>query len=309
MPQVTFRPGWQPTFPERPRVRMDAVLGTSPPAFSYYYTIPSIGMLMNDTLGDCVIAADGHIVEQQTFFGQRAEVEVTDAEALTGYEVVGGYVVGNPATDKGCAVPSGLAYLQKTGMAGVKIAAYGQVDVSAITKVQTAVSQFGAVDIGMNFPNSAMTQFNDGQVWDVVANDGGNDGGHCVLVCGYDAAYLYVYTWGKVQRMTYAFWDAYVEEAWPVVSTSWVDTYTGVDVEGVDLEALGAEYTAVTGDPSPFPVPVPPATPPPVPVAPPTAADRALSAVAKPWCAEVHTSTAQVALQAALRAWFPTHGL
>lgn len=274
---VTFYPGWKPTPAVQPRVRMDdALKDTSVPASADYYTGVSAGMLLNDQLGDCVIAANGHIIEQQTFYGQGAEVTVTDAMALSGYETVGGYVPNDPSTDNGCVIADGLSWLRKTGMAGHKIAAYGEVSVSSMAKVQTAVAEFGAVDIGINLPNSAMDQFNNGKPWDAIRNDGGIDGGHCVVVVGYDASYLYVFTWGTVQKMTPAFWNKYVEEAWPVVSADWVSAVKNVDPEGVDLGTLGQEFTSVTGQPSPFP-PSPTPTPPPAPT--PTDPDQAFAAV------------------------------
>lgn len=262
---IEFRHGWNPTPDHVVRLRMDDALdGAAAPAQAYYYTIPSIGMLGNDEYGDCVFAGDGHIVEQQTAIGQTKETTVTTAQALAAYTAVTGFNPKDPNTDQGALISDGLAYLRKTGLAGVKIAAYGQVAVGSMDKIKLAVAEFGAVSIGLNFPNSAMDQFNNSQPWDVVPDDGGIDGGHCVIVCGYDATYLYVYTWGAIQKVTYAFWAKYVEEAWPVVTQVWVNTTTGLDPEGVDLGVLGSEFTAVTGQPSPFPdVPTPPAPTPP----------------------------------------------
>jgi hypothetical protein len=218
-------------------------------------------MLGNDKYGDCVFAGNGHVVEQQTALGQGKEVQVSTAQALAEYSKVTGFNENDPSTDNGALVSDGLKDLRKAGLAGVQIAAYGQVTVSSLDKVKLAVAEFGAVSIGFDFPASAMDQFNNSQPWTVVKGSP-NEGGHCVIVCGYDAQWLYVYTWGAVQKMGYDFWDAYVQESWPVVSQVWVNTTTGLDPAGVDLAALGQQFNAVTGQPSPFPnVPVP--TPPP----------------------------------------------
>jgi hypothetical protein len=86
---------------------------------------------------------------------------------------------------------------------------------------------------------------------------------------------VYVYTWNAVQKMTYAFWNKYVTEAWALVDQEWVNNSTGLDPEKVNLYTLGQEFAALTGQPNPFPNPVPvppnPPTPPnpPVPPAPP----------------------------------------
>lgn len=286
---------------------MDTVLSDTSPGSANYYSAGSSGMLGNDRYGDCVFAADGHAVQQQTFFGQGAMTTVDTSQVLAGYSAVTGFSAGPPVVnDNGAMIADGLGYLLKTGMSGVRIAAYGSVDPAAIGKVKTAVAQFGAVSIGFNFPSSAMSQFNAGMPWDVVANDGGIDGGHCVLVTGYDSTYLYVFTWGAVQKMTYSFWAKYVDEAWPLVSQSWVNTASGLDPEGVDIAALGAQYTAVTGQPSPFPAVVPPPPPPP-PV--PADADHAFAAVAAPWARQTRTRPDLVELQHAIRVWLVAKSL
>jgi hypothetical protein len=152
-------------------------------------------------------------------------------------------------------------------MAGHKIAFFGQVAPADHTKVRQAVYEFGYLSIGINLPQSAEDQFNAGQPWTVVSGSP-NIGGHCVVVCGYDTNYAYLWTWGALWKMDWDFWDAFVEEAWAVISVDWVNTATGIDRDGVDKYALGLECEAVFGT-NPFPAPpLPPAPVPPVPVKP-----------------------------------------
>lgn len=275
---VTFRAGWLPTPPELPRPRFDAALRPRavPASVDFYSAVSTIGFHLNDTWGDCTCACDANIVQGETSYGQGAEVVVPDSEVLAEYETTGfdpnaGPPGSNP-TDQGWTVAAALAYLQATGLAGHKIAAYGQLqNLADHNSVMVCVAEFGYLSIGINLPNSAMSQFNSGPpagqqypVWDVVANDGGIDGGHCVCVCGYNATGPLLWTWGSVVQMTWAFWDKYVEEAWPVVSNDWVNAASGKDPEGVDLVTLGAEFQAVTGQ-NPFPGPNPTPTPSPSP--------------------------------------------
>lgn len=278
---VTFRPGVKPNDPRKARLyfRMFAKAGAAAPAsVDYYSQVTNIGMLGNDNWGDCVEAGNGHITEQQTQVGQGTEVAVTEAEALASYSAITGFdpnagPPGNNPTDQGTMIQDGLNWLRKTGFGGHVIAAFAQLDPSNMTDVQVAVSEFGIVSIGFAFPQSAMDQFNNGQPWDVVPGSP-IEGGHCVVVAGYDADYLYVYTWGAVQKMTYAFWNEYVVgnggEAWAVISQDWVNQASGKDVEGVDLQAFGAQFAALTGQANPFPAPgpAPAPTPTPVPVPP-----------------------------------------
>ena len=75
------------------------------------------------------------------------------------------------------------------------------------------------VGIGFEFPNSAWDQFDNGRPWDVVANDGGNDGGHYVPIMGAPTAdKVGVVTWGKRQEMTRAFYEKYNDESWVYIT-------------------------------------------------------------------------------------------
>ncbi len=183
---------------------------------------------------------------------------------LAAYEAVGHYnpndgPPGNNPTDQGAQVPDALGYLKVTGMQGVKVAAYGDIDVTNTEKIKVAIAEFGCVDAGVNLPNSAMTQFNAGPaegescpVWDVVANDGGIDGGHSVLLCGYNDKGFFLWSWGQLVLCTNAWWAKYGGEAWAAVSQEWLNAASGNDPEGVDKEVLGAEFLSVTGQ-NPFP--------------------------------------------------------
>lgn len=265
MPPVVFRGGWKPTPPEQPRVRLTPALraGVAPVAVNWGKGLPVIGMHLNDQWGCCTCAADANIIEQQTYFGsgKTNEAVIPDSAVLKAYESVGGFnpnsgPPGQNPTDQGATVASALAYLKKTGMAGKKIAGYGDVEVTEIEKLKTAIWEFGGVSVGLNLPASAMTQFNNGQVWSVVKDEGQLDG-HCVYVCGYNPDGFLLYTWDALWYMTNGFWNCYAEEAWSPISTYWVNGLTGKDPVGVDRVTLGEEFKAVTGQ-DPFPAPTPP---------------------------------------------------
>jgi hypothetical protein len=278
MPEITFRHGVKPNDPNRPRLYFSTFKKpkATPPAFIDYSRIPVIGMLGNDNWGDCVFAGDGHTVEQQTYFGQGVEYQVSESQALAAYSAVTGFnpnagPPGENPTDNGAEVQQGLDFLRKTGFGGHKIAAFAQLDPRNMNDVKLAVAEFGAVAVGLAFPDSAMTQFNAGQPWDVVAGSP-IDGGHRVTLVGYDATYLYVFTWNAVQKVTYAFWNEYIAanggEAWAHISEDWISAAKGVDPEGIDKYTFGAQFAALTGQANPFPAPAPTPTPTPTPVPP-----------------------------------------
>jgi hypothetical protein len=109
-----------------------------------------------------------------------------------------------------------------------------------------------------------MDQFDAGKPWDVVKHTT-IEGGHAIAAVGYDVSYVYVVTWGKLHPMTWAFWDAYVEEAWTQLSTEFVNSVSGQDPLGETLHALGEQYAALTGQANPVPAPAPQPTPTPAP--------------------------------------------
>lgn len=270
-----YRTGWIPTPAGRPRVRFTAALreGTAPASCDYSH-LPQIGMHLNDTWGCCVLAADASVVEVMTYYGQGSEVVVPDEAVLQAYEAVGHFDpnAGSPGsnpTDNGAQVPDGLKYLQQHGMAGSTIAGYGDVDPAAVERIKTAIYEFGAVDFGVNLPASAQAQFQAGldagrtPVWDYdPAADNSIEGGHCILAVGYNTSGFLIFTWNAVVLVTWAWWARFGSEAWAVVSHDWVSATSGKDPDGVDLEVLGQEYAAVTGQ-NPFPPPLPPAPEPP----------------------------------------------
>lgn len=260
---MPLRLGRKPNDPSKPRIKLAAHLNVAnpPPDEAMWTSVPDWGMMLNDQLGCCTCAGDGHIAEILTYYGQGTETVITDAEALAAYEAVGHYdpnagPPGNNPTDQGATVQDALGYLRKTGMAGVKLAAFAEVDPANLTEIRAACAELGPLSAGVNLPANALSQFQAGQVWDAVDDDGGIEGGHDIVWAGYDPQFIYFITWGKVQKATYAWWQKYGEEIWCVISADWVSA-KGNDPEGVNLASLGAEFATLTGEPSPFTQPAP----------------------------------------------------
>lgn len=220
-------------------------------------------MYLNDRLGDCTCAAMGHLIQVFNRYGQKKDVQVTDSDVLTAYSAVSGYNPKTGAHDDGAVVQDVLDYWRKTGVGGHKILAFAQVDFRNEDELRQALNIFGNIYLGIDFPDTAMNQFNDGLAWDVVAG-ARSEGGHAINAGYYDVSdkMWKVVTWGQVQPMTQAFFDKYVEEAWVVISQEWLDA-NGRNPEGIDMQTLGDEFTRITGELSPFPgvQPVPTPTP------------------------------------------------
>lgn len=272
MTQVTFRGGRLPNDPAKPRLRLaqfltPAALAEPPAAVNWDAAVDSWPLYGNSDWGDCVWAMAGHAIQAWTA-NAGTEATVTDADVLRGYSDVTGFdpnagPPGNNPTDRGTVIQDALSYWRKTGIGGHRILAFAEVDVRDETQMQQAAALFGLVLLGMNFPASAMTQFDHGQPWDLVAHDGGIEGGHAILGARYDTAakQWHVITWGAEQPVTFAFIGKYFEEAWVAASQEWVKV-TGGAPSGLDVPALNVAFHDLTGEPGPF---TPPGPPPPHP--------------------------------------------
>lgn len=206
------------------------------------------GMLGNDRYGDCVFAGGAH--EQMLFAGEggHAAVGFTDQKVLADYGAVTGFDPHTGAGDNGTNVRDAMKYRQKTGLADVanrrhKIAAYLSIDAGNMQHILLAAYLFGACGIGIEFPQSAMDQFNAGDPWKVVSGSQ-IDGGHYIPVVAKRGSYVDVVTWGKTQRCTQDFIKRYCDEAWAIVSPEILNA-AGKSPEGFDLAALRADLAAL----------------------------------------------------------------
>jgi hypothetical protein len=255
---VFFRPGVLPNDPSKPRLKLKHFLTGDLPAIpaAVDYDKAVAGdwpMYGNDQYGDCVFAMLGHAIETWTANAGSISL-VTNQDVLQGYSDVTGFDPSDPSTDNGTVVQDALSWWRKTGMAGHKILAFAQVDHTSPAEMEAAAALFGEVLLAINFPNSAMTQFNAGKPWDVVRNDGGIEGGHAICSARYDSAAKQwtVITWGKEQPVTFAFLAKYLEESWVAISPEWIAA-NGKTPSGLDLAGLGEAFASLTGEPNPFP--------------------------------------------------------
>jgi hypothetical protein len=207
-------------------------------------------MFKNDTVGDCTCAAIAHMV--MLFTAHTGKIVVpTDADVIGVYSAVTGYdpsqtdADGNNPTDQGAAITDILNYWQSTGIAGHKILGWAKIALTPAA-LRAALYLFGAVDIGFNVPQSAMDQFDAGQAWDVVADDGGIQGRHSVPLFGYGAAGFDCTTWAKNQKLTDAFGGQYIDEGYAVITEDWINAATGLAPNMLNLAALKTDLAAVS---------------------------------------------------------------
>lgn len=213
----------------------------APASFDATQGIASWPMYANDRLGDCTCAAIGHMLEVWT---QQAKGK---AETLTDEQVIDLYNLVNGGQDNGANELNVLHVLRTgAGIAGDHVAAYASVDPSNPDLVRSGSWLFSGLYIGINMPRSAQAQV--GQVWTPVSGpDGlpGSWGGHAVNVVKYDAGGLTVITWGAEQRMDWAFWRAYVDEAWALLPVDYEAFKGRLGPAGFDFAQLDQMLTGV----------------------------------------------------------------
>lgn len=250
-----LRLGRAPDVPDPRTLRLEnyldvAALPPPPPSCDYTVKVPRWPMYGNDELGDCTVAAAGHMVEAWSYTAghpkaptvstvERAYWETGNPPSATGTP--------NGPTDTGRMERAVLNYWRKTGIGRDHILAYAAVPISNVELVKTAIHLFGGVYTGIGLPLTAQRQ----AVWDVVG-DGRSGasapwswGGHAVPYHAYDEHGVTLVTWGGLLKATWAFHLAYTEEVYALVNKDWIDR-SGKTPSGLNMAALMADLSAIS---------------------------------------------------------------
>lgn len=251
-----YKLGKKPARPGAAKLRLSTYLPKDtikgiPPVFGYQKDVAVWGMLGNDTVGDCAEADAWH----QTMLLNSEQIpprliDVTDQTAIQTYSAVTGFdpsqtdAAGNNPTDQGTDVLQLAEYRRTVGLtdaAGTvhRVGAYLALDQGNVSQLRAAIYLFGgAVSIGVQLPDSAQTQFQNGDAWSPVAG-AQIEGGHCITgVAGDNDGNIGVITWGAFQWMTSAFYRRYNDESIVYLSTEFLTA--SVSPEGFDLAQLTA---------------------------------------------------------------------
>lgn len=222
--------------------------------------LSSLGMMLNDTLGDCTCAAVGHTIQAWTAYLDR-QVILPDSDIEALYEAACGYVPGDPSTDQGGVELNILNYWRQTGIAGHKITAYATLQKKASGvlgrlvgnsswkhDIMNSVFYFGTAYIGVTLPDAVLGE---GIIpWVFPANPDASwqpnpNNGHAVTIVGYNATGPIVITWGTLLQMSWDFADACMDEGYCPFSLDVVGP-DGKSPEGFLLAQLQADLNAVT---------------------------------------------------------------
>jgi hypothetical protein len=206
--------------------------------------VPEWPMYANDRIGDCTTAAAAHMIEAWTAPVRGEPVELGEGAVLAAFDDVKQI---DPLTgEEGAVELDVLTYWRNRGIGGHRIGAYARVPVWDHRLVRDAAYLFGGLYIGLELPLTAQRQ----ETWDwtnrlIGPAKPGSWGGHAVDVVAYDEGTLTVVTWGRLQKLTWAFWDRYVDEVYAILSVDFLNE-EGRAPNGFDLEALKADLKRVT---------------------------------------------------------------
>lgn len=275
-----FLPGRPPGPPKKdPRTfKFKAIIKKGlPPAPETFDVDVALGILLdsrmwlNDTYGCCVVAAFCAQLLRNEKFEQGVEVYAPDSDVEAEYfQQTGG-------ADSGLDPLGYLNHLRKEGILvdgkRYKIHAFASFNTLNHEEFRLAVSLMHGAFIGCQVPQSMEGQFNAGQIFDVVPDDGGILGGHMV----YSPAYLefsrvegvneigpIIRTWSKRVQATWPWADKYIDCGYIIIDErdEWIDPETNP----VDTDVLEKLLSGITKcPPEPDPVPAPPAPTPPDP--------------------------------------------
>jgi hypothetical protein len=206
-------------------------------------------MFGNDQVGDCVIAGRANYTRRAEYYQQRKGVPITTQDVLREYfRETGG-------DDTGLVLLTSLKEWRKAGWYlsedghTYSLYAFAELKHGSKLELELSVSCLLGAYIGLLLPTTACDQIDAGQTWDVAGNPAtdpdaqpGSWGGHCVYVVAYDPEGPTCVTWGQRQKMTWAFYDAYCDEAYGIVDNRdrWVKHSP---IDDAKLQKLLAQIT------------------------------------------------------------------
>jgi hypothetical protein len=204
---------------------------------------PDLGMMGNADYGDCTFASGGHLHQTWSVYGGKPW-------RPTDEEIISAYLTHTGGQDEGAAMLDVLKAWRKDGIGGNRIYAFVAVDPTNHDQVCTASFLFGGLYVGANLPWNVLDRAmraGGPREWDDVGGNGsqpGSGGGHCMSQHDFAPRGPTLVTWGRLQRVTWAWWDHYVDELYAVLE----EDYVGDDrrsPQGFSLKRLAEDIKAL----------------------------------------------------------------
>jgi hypothetical protein len=219
---------------------------TIPKAWGLGHSHPTVPMFVNDRIGDCTIASNGHrVITQERASGQSREIQLTDSDIVKAYSAVTGYDPNTGRNDNGAYMLDVANYMRKVGIGKEKdgtphtVMAFAEIGVKE-EYARAGALLFGGFWMGVWLPISAQRQ----PVWTVPdagpigPGEPGSWGGHAIYASGYDAEGIFFYTWGRLMKMTWEFFKVYVDEAYIFITEDYLYRVKQTTPRGFDVARL-----------------------------------------------------------------------
>ena len=215
-----------------------------PAAIDWTGKVKTWPMFLNDSIGICTIAGGAHLEMGWSSYAAPNEAIPTDQQVLAAYSAITGYTPSDPSTDTGADLLTVLNYWRKQKIAGHGIKYYAQIALNSQEQLQASIALMGGAYIGVNLPQSAEDAFQAGQPW-TDTTDKNILGGHCIVLVGYDPTYVTAVTWGATVKISYAWLNTYMDEAYAIISPQWVEAGGVNTPTGLNLTQLEADLAAI----------------------------------------------------------------
>lgn len=199
------------------------------------------GVLGNDQYGDCACAGIMHLIQAQSANAGNPLHSTTD-QTLALYSAVTGFNPDDPNTDQGTVLTDLLTYIQKNGLemtdatgkvVTVEIVGSASLDITSIAQMRYATYLFGGTYLGIGCPNECES---DTDNWNFPAGLP-LAGGHCITRVGEGSQGGQIISWGMRIPFSNAFWTGYGDEAYCVLTKSWLNAQqkspSGLDLDGL----------------------------------------------------------------------------
>jgi hypothetical protein len=227
------------------------------PAVDYTKGLPAnLGVMKNDSLGDCTCAAYYHAIQVWSFNAEKNIDTEPDADVVDLYEQACGYQPAQGGEGPGGNEQHVLTYILRkgapyglNGQQRHNIVAFVEVDVKNIDNIKRSIHDCGVAYIGFNVPQYIMPPGEEPlKVWDVNPKaDNTIVGGHAVVLAGYDANGARVISWGEYYTMTWAFFEKFVDEAYAIADPEWISAKKTTPA-GLTIRQLQQAMQALKGN-------------------------------------------------------------
>ena len=214
----------------------------------------NLGMMLNDTLGDCTCAAVYHAMQVWSYNSSGKIDTEPDPDVEKLYIQACGYNPNVSGEGPGGNEQHVLTYWLNTGAPigaqgaqRQKIAAFVEVDPRNVDDVKRTINDCGVAYIGFNVPQSVQPPGElPPKVWNYVPSQSNILGGHAVVLAGYDSKGAKVISWGQYYTMTWEFFAHFVDEVYAIADSDWIES-KGTTPGGFTLDQLEAQMNALKG--------------------------------------------------------------